>query len=274
MPPDEEERQQKFLELLLALALVSEKRIARELREEFLRSMRSLRRLVQRMSPDGAFRAVEWNSLRREVPEIISPLISAMAVQIVPELKSLAEPVQVSAQDYAGLENTPIAEPDDIFLLTTTLIAGVPLLKMLGLNGNMTNSLTKYLDRIVDVGLLRGDSTAKIVNDVMALGTRNGKIVPRIATGSFASKASAQIKNTVASSVWSAVNNNLITAWKPVDNVQWVWNAVLDTRLCPVCRPLNGKIVPKPTSFVSTTYGVRQPPVHPNCRCAIVPLRT
>ena len=274
MPPDEEERQERFLELLLALALAAEKSVVNSLRDEFLNSMRALRRLVQRMSPEGAFRAYEWNQLRREVPDLLSPVISAMVVELLPELKGLAEPVQEYAQDYVELENTPVAEPDDIFLLTTTLIAGVPLLKMVGVNGNMTQSLTKFLDNVVNKGLLNGESTAKIANDVLALTLRNGKVVPRIATGSFASKASSQIQNTLASSVWSQVNNNLITAWKPVDNARWVWNAVLDERLCPICRPLNGKIVPKPTSFVSTTYGVRQPPVHPNCRCAIVPLRT
>lgn len=274
MPPDEEERQEKFLELLLALALASERRVVNGLRDEFLNSMRSIRRLVQRMSPDGAFRAVEWNQLRREAPELLAPVISTMAAQLLSELKTLAEPVQEYAQDYAELENTPVAEPDDIFLLTTTMIAGVPLLKLLGVNGDLTQSLFRFLDKSVNVGLLRGDTTDQIANSVMALTTRNGRVVPRVATGSFASKASAQIKNTLSSSVWSQVNNNLITAWRPIENVRWVWNAVLDERLCPICRPLNGKIVPKPTSFVSTTYGVRQPPVHPNCRCAIVPLKT
>lgn len=273
MQPDDEERQEQFLELLLALALSAEKNVVRGIRSEFLDAMRRLRRLAQRMSPDGEFRQYEWRELRRQAPELIYPAIAAMAVELLPVLKDLAEPVQQYAQDYVNIENIPASEPDDIFLLTTTMIAGVPLIKLLGPQGNLTQSLFNFLDKSVSVGLLRGDTTAQIANQILALTTRNGKVVPRVATGSFASKASAQIKNTLSSSVWSAVNNNLITAWRPVE-ARWIWIAQLDERVCPICSQLDGKIVPKPTSFVSTTFGIRQPPVHPNCRCAIMPLLT
>ena len=122
----------------------------------------------------------------------------------------------------------------------------------------MSRSLADFLDRIVTVGLLRGDTTTQIADNVLPLTIRDGKLTPRIKKGSFASKASTQIKNTVSSSVWSAVNNNLFTAWQPVDNTQWVWNAVLDERLCPICSPLNGKIVPKTDELCE--HGVRGQP--------------
>ena len=274
MPTDEQERQEQFLATLLALALRAERAVALRIKPDFLASMRQVRRLVQRMAADGDFRQYEWRQLRRQVPDILAPAVAAMAVELLPELKDLAGPVQVFGQDYADLEPAPTEEDDDAAILATTLIAGVPLVKMLGPGGNMSQSLANFLDRIVTVGLLRGDTTAEIADDVLALTLINGKLTPRVKKGSFASKASTQIKNTIASSVWSAVNNNLFKSWKTVDNSQWVWNAVLDERLCPICSPLNGKIVPKPTSFVSTVFGVNQPPVHPNCRCAILPLRT
>jgi len=274
MPTDEQERQEKFLATLLALALSAERAVALRIRPDFLASMRQVRRLVQRMAADGEFRQYEWRQLRRQVPDILAPAVAAMAVELLPELKDLAGPVQVFGQDYVGLDPGPTIEPTDQEIMATTLIAGVPLVKLLGPGGNMSQSLANFLDRIVTVGLLRGDTTAQIAEDVLALTLINGKLTPRIKKGSFASKASAQIKNTVASGVWSAVNNNLFTSWRTVDNTTWVWNAVLDERLCPICSPLNGKIVPKPTSFVSTVFGVNQPPVHPNCRCAILPLRT
>lgn len=274
MPTDEQEKQEKFLATLLTLALRAERAVAIEIRPDFLTSMRQIRRLVQRMAADGDFRQYEWRQLRRQVPDILAPAISAMAVELLPELKDLAGPVQVFAQDYADLESAPTVEPDDQEIMATTFIAGTPLMKMLGPGGNMSQSLSNFLDRVVTVGLLRGDTTAEIADAVLFLTLINGKLTPKIQKGSFASKASQQIKNTVASSVWSAVNNSLVTAWRPVNNVQWVWNAVLDERLCPVCGPLSGKIVPKPTSFVSTVFGVNQPPVHPQCRCAILPMMT
>ena len=274
MPTDEQERQEKFLATLLALALSAERAVALRIRPDFMASMRQVRRLVQRMAADGEFRQYEWRQLRRQVPDILAPAVAAMAVELLPELKDLAGPVQVFGQDYVDKEPGPTVEPTDQEILATTLVAGVPLVKLLGPRGSMSQSLANFLDRVVSVGLLRGDTTAEIADNVLQLKLVDGKLTPKIKKGSFASKASCQIKNTVASGVWSAVNNNLFTAWRDVENVRWVWNAVLDERLCPICSPLNGKIVPKPTSFVSTVYGINQPPVHPNCRCAILPLRT
>lgn len=43
-----------------------------------------------------------------------------------------------------------------------------------------------------------------------------------------------------------------------------VWNAVLDAKTCPICRPLDGTSVPVGQNFTV------EPPVHPNCRCNIV----
>lgn len=274
MPTEERERQEKFAATLLALALRAERAVGLRIRPDFLKSMRQIRRLVQRMAADGEFRQYEWRQLRRQAPDILAPAIAAMAVELLPELKDLAGPVQVFGQDYADLEPTDTEEPDDREILATTLIAGIPLVKLLGPGGSMSQSLTNFLDRTVTVGLLRGDTTAKIADDVISLVMIDGKLTSRIKKGSFSSKASTQIKNTIASGVWSAVNNNLFTAWRNVDNTQWQWNAVNDERLCPICAPLDGKIVPKPTSFVSTVFGINQPPVHPNCRCVILPLKT
>ena len=79
--------------------------------------MRRVRRLVQRMAPDGDFRQYEWRQLRRQAPDLLAPAISAMAVELLPELKDLAGPVQVFGQDYADLEPSPtIGRPTTTFL--------------------------------------------------------------------------------------------------------------------------------------------------------------
>ena len=113
MPTDEQERQEKFLATLLALALRAERSVALKIRPDFLASMRQVRRLVQRMAADGEFRQYEWRQLRRQVPDILAPAISAMAVELLPELKELAGPVQVFGQDYVDLEPEPTIEPTD-----------------------------------------------------------------------------------------------------------------------------------------------------------------
>ncbi|MFZ9960555.1 MAG: phage minor head protein [Candidatus Limnocylindrus sp.] len=49
----------------------------------------------------------------------------------------------------------------------------------------------------------------------------------------------------------------------------WLWEAVLDPRTCPICRPLDGTRAASPEEFPEGP-----PPLHPLCRCIVVPLFT
>lgn len=49
------------------------------------------------------------------------------------------------------------------------------------------------------------------------------------------------------------------------------WDAALDGRVCPNCRALDGVVVPSNANF---PWGVSAPPLHPNCRCAVVAWHT
>ena len=69
MPTDEQERQEKFLATLLALALSAERAVSIRIRPDFLDAMRRVRRLVQRMAPDGDFRQYA-GSARRQAPDL------------------------------------------------------------------------------------------------------------------------------------------------------------------------------------------------------------
>ena len=71
--------------LLLGLATRRERQIIQSNRTLFLDTMRKLRRLVQRMSPDGEFRQYEWRRLRREAPRIINELVVGFSATLMPE---------------------------------------------------------------------------------------------------------------------------------------------------------------------------------------------
>lgn len=47
------------------------------------------------------------------------------------------------------------------------------------------------------------------------------------------------------------------------------WLTAEDELVCPICGPLNGKIVQIGQEFAP---GIRSPSAHPNCRCAILPV--
>jgi SPP1 gp7 family putative phage head morphogenesis protein len=48
------------------------------------------------------------------------------------------------------------------------------------------------------------------------------------------------------------------------------WSVAHDERLCDVCRPLDGVVVPLGAKFQTSLGPVTGPPAHPNCRCAVV----
>jgi len=51
------------------------------------------------------------------------------------------------------------------------------------------------------------------------------------------------------------------------------WDAQLDERTCPICQSLNGKIVAVDGTWTHGSIKVPHPPVHPNCRCRLLPYR-
>jgi hypothetical protein len=268
------EKQEQFMLLLLSLATRRERQIVQDNRVLFTDVMRKLRRLVQRMSPEGAFRQYEWRRLQREAPQIINELVVGFTETLMPELVALEEPVQEFAQDYADLDELSFVPQTEQQLLNNIFIEKLPLILFLTYNGRLTKSLFEDFNRVVNTGLLRGETTQQIADKVLKLTMRKGKVVPVVKTGSFANKASTQIKNTLDNAVWGTINNNLNIGWRDVAPTYWVWNAVLDGKTCPVCVPLNGKRVPRPPAFVSTGYSRTLPPVHPNCRCVILPVFT
>ena len=63
----------------------------------------------------------------------------------------------------------------------------------------------------MDVGLLRGDSTETIANNILRLTMRNGRVVGvvRRPEQAYANIASTQINNTLDGAVWGQINQNL-----------------------------------------------------------------
>lgn len=51
------------------------------------------------------------------------------------------------------------------------------------------------------------------------------------------------------------------------------WLVTYDDRLCPFCYPLANQVVPLNADFITETHvRVQNPPLHPNCRCTILPV--
>ena len=270
---DEEKRQEKLLLLLLALTQQVENNINGAYRPELIDSMRKIRRLIQQMSPTGQFRALEWNQLSPRALPLLEQITAKMRDSMLPEIQQLIPEVQDAAYDFSRPEET---EPQEITpftqdqLLRTLQIAGAgTLLAMMG-NRSGINRLTlgmaSDLDKLVRGMILADKTTQEISDKVLKLITSKGVVVAKVNTGSYANQMWSRGKNTVAAVVWDAVARTLRQTFEGTPATEWIWNAVLDPKTCPICRPLAGQRRPTQFSFL------RLPPLHSNCRCAILPV--
>ena len=270
---DEEKRQEKLLLLLLALSQQTEKQINSAVRPKLVDAMRRLRRLIQQMSPTGQFRALEWTVLAPQALPILEEITATLRNAMLPEIQTLLPEVQDAAYDYSRPEETEPQELQPVTqqqLLNTLQIAGAgALLAMMG-NRNGPNRYTlgmfNDLSKTVRGMILAEKTTQEISDKVLKLITSKGKVVAKINTGSFANQMWARSKNTVAAVVWDAVSRQLRQTLGPAPTTSWVWNAILDPKTCPICRPLANQRRSSLSGFM------RFPPLHANCRCAILPL--
>ena len=50
--------------------------------------------------------------------------------------------------------------------------------------------------------------------------------------------------------------------------VRFVWSAILDDRVCELCRSLDGKVM----DATNPDYSIYKSPLHPRCRCTQIPI--
>ena len=195
------------------------------------------------------------------------------------------------AAEYAGLQLTlrdyRPRRGDD--LLSTTRSGGLTPLRLFtpspttGLSPYTAGHLRAIRAKIL-AGLMRDDSTIEIARTIVAERTRAGFIQPINSRGTTYSALRNRDTALIANAVWEvsgyaerAVFQRqayLTTDYAPVPGVPgfasagWRWHAILDPATCPICRPLDGLTRDRPTAFPYT------PPVHPRCRCRILPIPT
>jgi len=169
-------------------------------------------------------------------------------------------------------------------LLSTTRTGGTTLLALLSPapgSGRIpfVDAHLRAIRGKILAGLLRDDSTVEIARTLVAERTVRGYIQPINARGTIYSALRNRDTALVANAVWGVSNTaqntiftrqQLTTADSPTPFAPrgWVWNATLDPATCPVCRPLHMQRRDRITEFPYI------PPVHPRCRCVILPVST
>lgn len=123
----------------------------------------------------------------------------------------------------------------------------------------LSRSAQRSVERGVRLGMVEGDTVEQMVRRIRgtkANGYADGLLQTTRRSATTIARTSVIHASAQSREALYAENESLIS------KVQWV--ATLDSRTCPVCGSLDGKVYP-------VGEGPR-PAVHGNCRCATVPL--
>lgn len=108
-------------------------------------------------------------------------------------------------------------------------------------------------------------------------GLRDGQSVPQIERSirdQFDSFSKNQTKNIARTETLRASNAGQLDAYKQSGVVEAKqWYTARDADVCPECAALDGQVTTLSGSFFKSDYlGGEQPPLHPRCRCVMLPV--
>jgi len=110
--------------------------------------------------------------------------------------------------------------------------------------------------------------------DMIAEGVQGGSSIPEISgniRATFADFSKTQTERIVRTEVSFTASSAQVDAWKQsgvVEGKEWITSDP-----CPECEPYDGKVVGLTKGFYGETeFADGDPPLHPNCKCDIVPV--
>lgn len=131
----------------------------------------------------------------------------------------------------------------------------------------MGSFLLETVDKRVRMAFLAGDTTEALSQELFIDGIRNGGQLGPTAmqlkrgAQTIARTAVQDLSTRVHEKFWDA-NTELLE--RNGYELQFEFDASSDSRTCPTCSALDGKIGPK--------IEIPRPPIHPQCRCAKLPI--
>lgn len=223
-----------------------------------------------------------------KVQQFINRVVE-LAIANVPEEVALMQRKALLPEDelllQAQIDFAPI-------LADVATLMGQEALKLIEDNGtfiplNLRPSIEANVRKFTQ-SMLQTDRD-KII-DIIAQGLADGQGVPQIRrqiTETFAEFSKTQAERITRTEVIRASNMGAIDAWEQsgvVTSKQWL--TAMDDRVDPLCSYMNGKIVDLKGRYfkkgetlevddAKTTFNygsIKEPPLHPNCRCTLLPI--
>lgn len=239
--------------------------------------------LYTRLPPNRFERELRWPALRAEALQQIDPIATELYALLAEGLVAAESTALELALRLYGLPLDALQPRSTAQLLLETRVLAQPL-SVLGAPSATSGvsplalQLLRLVERSVFPAIFADLATPDIAAKVVQPRTRNGQREAVATKGTVASAWRERFRGITAAALWApvavaseraasaAVALGVIPAAQPPQ--QWRWNAVLDPRTCPVCRPLDGTTARTPQAFPSGP-----PPLHPLCRCVVLPIR-
>ena len=255
-----------------------------------LRAMAQIRRLVETLPPeDSLFRERAWRELLPQVRDALRPYNEEFANQIrlnlIEEAPEMAEETarmieavgapaapQVPTARAVPVDLGRLATADNVAAALQSRVNGKRVADLFEQQGSLLlsdwmRSNERAINNVVTKGILDAAPTEEIAEGIVQIIRRQG--IEYISTaGPTAGRTIESDAKAIARTAVQDANRQVHEqVWKAnedaLSDLEWEWVAVLDSRTCPICAPLDGKRWKKGTD-------ADQWPAHVNCRCQVV----
>lgn len=246
-------------------------------------AMSEVRAIVNRLGgPEDILRESQWRQAQPLLAQALESYNQAFAESTVEQLVGATAEMQANAGSMIARAGVPVlpqvAVPvqDSITAILQTNVRDTQKVAALfNVNGQRgmspwIKSNMRVVDQTVRKGILLGTPTSEIADEIAIAMVRNGNEALSFsgptAARTIRSQAKALARTTVQqynADIQRAVRDQNRQALDEA-GIVYEWVAVLDSKTCPVCAPLDGQRRKTEGGFPV------QPEVHINCRCGII----
>lgn len=246
-----------------------ELRLQQLIRGTALQAIAQLRDILSSLPSDGLSRRITYRLLRPRLETALIHLNDTLASLLSLELHRFTARARELAALYAGINPAdPLPLPTEVMQRTRFLGHTLAAYFQRHSPSQFMREILRLADRTVERAILEGTPTPDLLALVLPEATRKGRRVPIVLRGSIAYTALARINALITTSVWNVFSAESRMVWDRLpDIVAWEWQAILDPKTCPICRPLDGRREKSLQDFEVL------PQVHPHCRCVVIPVR-
>lgn len=251
-----------------------EARIALALRQALLDAFAQIRATLSLLPDDGLSRRLQYQQLRPSLEAALVPFNDTLAATLSLEIWGFQQRARTLAAHWLpGATDLPNEEPAALMQKVHFLRHTLSAYFQRHSPSQFMREILRLVDRTVERGLMEGTPTAEIVQRVLPEATRAGRRSLVIRRGTVVNAVRARVDAIIAAAIWQTYTGQAQRVWLEAPAVAeqraavlWEWSAILDPRTCPICAPLDGQRRARLSDFPVL------PQVHPNCRCAVLPV--